>query len=350
MKEKDNIPLNIKIVKKDGKRGVINKDTKEIIVPYGNYQTLEKLGKDTLKVCERRESCKVITNNNLPVLRDYHHIDTLIAKIDPSRPDDVSNSIYIGLKENNTAHITIPSMSAGGIVKKIIEQHNKLSFVKFNNYPENGFFVLNSTDKKGNKKYGFLVPDGDDWEITVPQFDTVNVSDEQSYLYKILKISNSSYNDIIVSSAHSDGGNYMKYNPLNHSYIDGSWNGYIKPASLPFNKENIEIKNGYLYVTYSNKDCDKKHDINVDKNMVNVSENSKIVLSKELYDSEQIKNLIPENERKSYQNAISTIEKQIQKGKNADSFYNIVNSPFEFISAITCVFVLFCPPLWPYVF
>jgi len=239
MKQKDKIPLNIKIQKQKNKYGinkygVVNLDNNKVIVPY-EYDKITPLGTDTLKACNSWDrQCKIITNNNLSVLTG-NYLKVAIVKIDKSKPADIANSIYIGVSEpvfdNHKAlqgYITIPSRSSKDIIRRTIEQNNKISHIKFNNYPDDGFFTL-----KNDNKYGFLRPVDDDYFFVLPVFDNIYPLDKYSLLFQMFGISNS-YSDDLVYKKESEKETDI------HPFYD-------------FIDEDIDIKDGNIYITYKSK-------------------------------------------------------------------------------------------------
>ena len=237
MAEKDNIPHNIKIKKKNGLYGVINPDTGEVLIPF-NYYSIKPLGVDTVKA-KKSWQWEILTNNNIPVMPSQKFYRVTIEAIDKNKPKDIANSIYIGIYEQNELKVRmfIPSNPAKDFFKKIYEKNNQLSWLKFNNYPNNGTLIFKLKDK-----YGYMTTDGEDYIVIFPYYDKVYIADSNSAMYRLFHIS---------------------YLPLNQIFLYEKNNGWMNPKNDPFwfytedtflfdvnVNEKLEIKNGEVHLTY----------------------------------------------------------------------------------------------------
>lgn len=243
MDKQNDIPQNIKIVKnKSGYYGVVDKITKKELIPC-KYGKIKKLSNDTVKVKtdkSDKQEWKILTNNNLPVMNTAFE-KIAVFPIDEKKPKTIDNLIFIGIySDERIAQISIPSHSSKDFFKKIFEQNNKYSWIKFHNYPvDNAVLVF-----KHDNYFGYITTKDDDYFMVLPLYSDIFVPDGNTSIYKQFGISYSDIENIKI-------GNY--YNTLNlsgnlHEFTKGSLDAVIEP----YIDEAVEVKNEELHFTFKN--------------------------------------------------------------------------------------------------
>ena len=96
IENKTQIPTDIVIKKKNGKSGVVNKKTGELLIPF-EYKSISRLGIDTLMLCKDKNNCIISTNNNSLLFKDFLDKKSIVAKkINKNLDMDIENSIFSG--------------------------------------------------------------------------------------------------------------------------------------------------------------------------------------------------------------------------------------------------------------
>lgn len=144
VKQKSEIPTDILIKKKNGKYGILDKKTKEILIPY-EYKSISKLGIDTVLACS--DYCSILTNNNISLFSNVFSKQKKVKtiKIDKNKPKDITNTIFYEHSKKNRGllyHVIIPSYPSSKFFKDYIDTNNKFSNFKFKDYPINDNIAL----------------------------------------------------------------------------------------------------------------------------------------------------------------------------------------------------------------
>ena len=198
---------NIQIVKKDKKLGLIEKDTKNKILPV-KYDRIKKL------------------------------------KID-------DKLIFICVKDDFLTTIYSPDGLYSDYVSKYIEANNILQNIKFINYPKNGVIRY-----KHKKNYGLIIPERNFIHILLPIIPQIKFPDEDSVIAKVLNISFAPLNDIYLTAVFDYSPHYMSVT----DYLNGKGGISGKLVLTPANiDEDITVEHGRISVKYKNIKYNKQN-------------------------------------------------------------------------------------------
>lgn len=191
--------------------------------------------------------CKIIKSGKKYSLVDKSTKETILPpeynRINKFKYED--NIIYTAEKNNS-----IVFYSPGGFYDNFLENYySGFSNIKFENYPKNGSIIYSQKFGQSETRYGIINVENGIITITQPIFAKISFSDENSLIAKKLKISYAPLYDIIGYSGESNCfvriSDYLKETGLT---------GYCGKDLLEKSNiyENIEIKNGMIYSRYEN--------------------------------------------------------------------------------------------------
>lgn len=241
---KTEIPKNYKTEEKNGKWGVRNKDDNSILVPF-EYQKIEALGLDTLKV-KKNGRWGVITNNNKVVLKTEFD-DVSIMGFSDKFPKDIIHSMYLG-KSGKNYYAVIAGRDSTDFFDMTIDQNNRISWLRFYDYPKKGVVVLNQ-----GKKYGFITLKGEDIWIIMPQYEDYYVQDKASAIFQHFGISHSNPDSIIVKK----GGKWGIVDEKGEVLLDFQYDSVAMLASavdLSTHVHNDTVDFAYNKITFPEED------------------------------------------------------------------------------------------------
>ncbi len=253
---KDSIPENIKIQKIHGKYGVINKDNGNVLIPY-KYEKIKKLGVDTVKVKENGKWGILTLNNKLVMKSNFEKI--YIWGVNKDKPKDIVHSIYFGKKGKNLYAAT-PGRTSKDLFEKTFIQNNKISWIKFYDYPQEGIIVLTN-----GKKYGFLMTKGVESWIIRPQYDDFYIQDRGTTIFQQFNVSYTNPDNIIVKKGDKwgilniDGSISVDFQYDNVIMLDSTIEEdvivgkdeialFYKSITFPMQDKLIAKRDGYTYI------------------------------------------------------------------------------------------------------
>lgn len=254
VKHKYEIPKNILIKKKNKKYGVIDKNTKEVLIPY-KYNSIKRLGIDTVLLCKDFDDdytmygpfCLISTNNDIHLTNDISLRDTTIKKIfktifiDKNKTKDIENTIFW----IDSKILIYPKYNSKNFFKDIIESNNKISRLKFEDYPyydKDAFLFLN---RANNNKYGYYIRPYN-YGLEISKYAYSNRNKNSSIIAQVLGINYfledryETFNEEIVIK---DDYAIIRYKKV-------LWNKKERPYNVIYdnNKIRIEDKNDNIIV------------------------------------------------------------------------------------------------------
>lgn len=171
-----------KIIKQNGKYGIVNNDG-NVILPY-EYDSIKKITPNSYRI-QNANSYGVALNTGeviLPV--KYSAVKVFKIKNDNfAEYNDSKHSIFFA-KEKNSWLAYTPTRQADEFFRRTYNYNNKVSWVKFYNYPTKGILQY-----KVLGKYGLVISTDDEVRIIEPKFDEFYFQDKNSAIFKQFNIS-----------------------------------------------------------------------------------------------------------------------------------------------------------------
>lgn len=172
----------IKVIKYNDKYG-LSDDNGKVILPY-QYDGIKKLTPNSYRI-EKYKSYGVALNTGEVVLPvKYDSVKVLKIKNDnfPGY-NDAKHSIFFA-KEGDSWIAFTPTRQADEFFRRTYNYNNKVSWVKFYNYPTKGILQY-----KVLGKYGLVIVTDNEVRVIEPKFDEFYFQDKNSAIFKQFNIS-----------------------------------------------------------------------------------------------------------------------------------------------------------------
>lgn len=244
-----------KVIKQNGKYGLINNDGNAIL-PY-EYDSIKKLTPNAYRI-EKYKGYGVALNTGeviLPV--KYDSVKVLKIKNDnfPGY-NDAKHSIFFAKEENSWIAFT-PTRQADEFFRRTYNYNNKVSWVKFYNYPTKGILQY-----KALGKYGLVIVTDNEVRIIEPKFEEFYFQDKNSAIFKQFNISFSNP-DAILAKKH---GKWGVINRFGEERVAFTHNSVLMSDAIVH--EDVEFNNKEIAFTFKDIELPIEDTVFVDHSQV----------------------------------------------------------------------------------
>lgn len=226
-----------KVVKQDGKYGLIDNNRK-VILPY-EYDSIKKITPNSYRI-QNTNSYGVALNTGeviLPV--KYSTVKVLKIKKDSFLGyNDAKHSIFFAKEKNSWLAFT-PTRQADEFFKRTYNYNNKVSWVKFYNYPTKGILQY-----KVLGKYGLVISTDNEVRIIEPKFDEFYFQDKNSAIFKQFNISFTNPDAILAKK----NGKWGVINRFGEEKIAFKYDSVLMADAIV--QEDVEFNNDTISFTF----------------------------------------------------------------------------------------------------
>lgn len=170
------------VIKQNGKYGLINKDGNALL-PC-EYDSIKKMTPNAYRIQNANTYGVALNTGEIILPVKYSAVKVFKIKNDNfAEYNDSKHSIFFAKEKNSWLAFT-PTRQADEFFRRTYNYNNKVSWVKFYNYPTKGILQY-----KVLGKYGLVISTGDEVRIIEPKFDEFYFQDKNSAIFKQFNIS-----------------------------------------------------------------------------------------------------------------------------------------------------------------
>lgn len=170
------------VIKKNGKYGIVNNDG-NVILPY-KYDSIKKITPNSYRIQNANNYGVALNTGEVILPVKYSAVKVFKIKNDNfAEYNDSKHSIFFAKEKNSWLAFT-PTRQADEFFRRTYNYSNKVSWVKFYNYPTKGILQY-----KVLGKYGLVISTDDEVRIIEPKFDEFYFQDKNSAIFKQFNIS-----------------------------------------------------------------------------------------------------------------------------------------------------------------
>lgn len=170
------------VIKQNGKYGIVNNDG-NVILPY-KYDSIKKITPNSYRIQNANNYGVALNTGEVILPVKYSAVKVFKIKNDNfAEYNDSKHSIFFAKEKNSWLAFT-PTRQADEFFRRTYNYNNKVSWVKFYNYPTKGILQY-----KVLGKYGLVISTDDEVRIIEPKFDEFYFQDKNSAIFKQFNIS-----------------------------------------------------------------------------------------------------------------------------------------------------------------
>lgn len=226
-----------KVMKKNGKYGLIN-DEGRVFLPY-EYDSITKITPNAYRIKEDKSYGVALNTGEIILPVKYSAVKVLKIKKDNfAGYNDAKHSIFFAKEQDSWLAFT-PTRQADEFFRRTYNYNNKVSWVKFYNYPTKGILQY-----KALGKYGLVIVTDNEIRILEPKFDEFYFQDKNSAIFKQFNISFTNP-DAILAKKH---GKWGVINRFGEEKVAFDYDSVLMTDAIVH--EDVEFNNNEIAFTF----------------------------------------------------------------------------------------------------